>query len=285
MTGEVNSRNQQPHSTQLLEDLHRLAQNCNQLILETAASVSTILGVRLPAHRQKIDDCNTTELRKYIAARDGKIQGNRAALLREAKAYEYMEKQVPKRYVDRNPNPNASMNSDEKAKEKTDNNMPKKKEYLVILELGYKPTCEMTDCHDLGIFEVLKRSYCTACVAGQADCRHKAERLWYQYHHWTEERLGIDKPPTLDACSWSAGGTALCCDVEKPLHSQQTVSLERTLDKQIAKIQRGIKRNCTEGHSAEYQVHRCTRKQKPTGRFDAAARPVVGDFFAEYYGG
>ena len=128
------------------------------------------------------------------------------------------------------------------------------------MELVYKPTCQMTDCHDLGIFVSFKRSYCTACVAGAALCRHKPERLWYQYHHWTDQRLGIDRPSTLDVCSWLAGGKVLCCDVEKKLSDQQTVKHESTLEEQTAKNQRGVKRNCTEGNSCDYQVQLSSQK-------------------------
>ena len=77
------------------------------------------------------------------------------------------------------------MKADEKIRAKTDDNFPKKKEYLLIMEFIYKTTDQIKDGHDLGIFVRLKRSYCTACVAGQGACQHKAERLWYQYHHWT----------------------------------------------------------------------------------------------------
>ena len=378
MAGKVNSRTCQEHPTDLRGELNDLAKNCNQLILQTAADASTILGVRLPENRDKREDCTVKELRNYIAARGGKISGKREQLLTAAKAHQFLEGQVAKRYVDRNPNPNgslylsvntsgtrsvseilnelyqnkdkfdaetcglisetythfsnglfddsydnisrtapelkpefvykhfghiimskeeknigdalrrciyatkityhalasvpesntvfilskcqASMTSDDKTKDKTDNNLPKKKEYLVIMELVYKPTCQMTDCHNLGIFVSFKRSYCTACVAGAALCRHRPERLWYQYHHWTDQRLGIDRPSTLDVCSWSAGRKALCCDVEKKLSDQQTVKHESTLEDQTAKNQRGVERNCTEGNSCDYQVHLSSQK-------------------------
>jgi len=62
--------------------------------------------------------------------------------------------------------------------------MPKKQEYLLLMELQYKTTNENEHKHDLGVFEKMTRSYCTACVAGQGACCHGSERLCYQYH-WT----------------------------------------------------------------------------------------------------
>jgi len=43
---------------------------------------------------------------------------------------------------------------------------PKKQDYLLIMEVLYKPTHENEHSHDLGIFENMTRSYCTACVTG-----------------------------------------------------------------------------------------------------------------------
>ena len=96
----------------------------------------------------------------------------------------------------------ASMARDEKTRNMTDDGeAPKKQQYLVIMELTYKQSNEIEDGHSLGIFVQMGRSYCGGCVAGQGACRHRPERLWYQYHHWTEDRLGIDRPGTLGICS------------------------------------------------------------------------------------
>ena len=114
----------------------------------------------------------------------------------------------------------------------------------------------------------LGRTYCTGCIAGKDSCQHLAETLWHQYHHWTDERLGIDRPSTIDACSWAPGGKALCCDVNRPLSAQQTVKFDRTLEGQTAKMTRNEKRDCTEGRSGHYEVHWSAKKQKPlAGRF------------------
>ena len=161
----------------------------------------------------------------------------------------------------------ASMKRDEKTRKKTpDGEPPKKEEYLVIMELLYKPSDDIKDSHDLGIFTGIGRHYCTNCVAGQGNCRHKAERLWYQLHHWTPERLGIERPSTIDACSWHPGGTALVSDVRKKIYSQQSVKFELSIAEQKKKMERGARRDCTEGNSAHYQPHKGNRKQQPDSK-------------------
>ena len=87
----------------------RFFKNCNQRILQTAADASTILGVRLPDNRATIEDCNVQELRNFITARGGKISGRCADLLLSANAYQFIEEQVSKTYVDFNPNPSGSL--------------------------------------------------------------------------------------------------------------------------------------------------------------------------------
>jgi len=99
-------------------------------------------------------------------------------------------------------------------------------------------------------------------------CRHRGERLWYQYHHWTDERLGIDRPPTLDVCGWATGGKTLNCDVPQTIHEQQSVKLATTLADQTAKTNRGVKRDCTKGNSCNYQLYLSDKKQNhKVGRF------------------
>ena len=73
------------------------------------------------------------------------------------------------------------MAKDEKTRNKSDDGETKKMEYLLMMELEYAATNEVKDGHSLGIFTKLGRSYCTACVAGQGACRHRPERLWYQF--------------------------------------------------------------------------------------------------------
>ena len=53
-------------------------------------------------------------------------------------------------------------------------------------------------------------------------------------------------------------------DVRQKIYSQQTVKYVGSLKAQKEKIKRGAKRNCTEGNSCEYQVHRAAAKQAPT---------------------
>ena len=115
--------------------------------------------------------------------------------------------------------------------------------------------------HTLGVFTEVVRSYCFGdCVAGEGDCIHKMIQLWIQFHHWTDERLGIDRPPTLDNCSWGAG-KPLESGVTKMLHEQQCVKHCMSVEEQISKNERGSKRACTEGVSAVYKVYASKAKQ------------------------
>ena len=163
----------------------------------------------------------------------------------------------------------ASMKRDEKTRNKTDEGeAPKKQEYLLIMELEYVPTDQHSHGHALGVFTKVLRAYCTSCVAGQGSCRHIAERLWYQYHYWTPDRLGIDRPCTLDKCSWAPGSKALKSDVRMKIHEQQTVKFMPSLKAQNEKTQRGVKRDCTEGIDGNYQLYVSAAKQRHrSGRF------------------
>ena len=107
----------------------------------------------------------------------------------------------------------------------------------LMMELFYKPSDQIQDQHDLGIFVKLSRTYCTACVAGQGGYRHRSERLWYHYHHWTEERLGMNRLVTIRSCSSTPEGTALIADVQRNLHSQHTVKHATNIEEQIEKMQ------------------------------------------------
>jgi hypothetical protein len=181
----------------------------------------------------------------------------------------------------------ASMIRDEKTRKKTpDGEPPKKKEYLLIMKLRYEPTDQITNMHNLGIFTELLETYCTGCVAGQGHCRHGPERLWYQYHHWTPERMGIERPQTLDACGWAPGGKALVSDIRAKLYEQQTRKVEKTIDDQIAKMDRGVKRNCTEGLSSSYSVYPCKKKQQPLpNRFSAERFAKLANLIRNQMGG
>ena len=140
--------------------------------------------------------------------------------------------------------------------------MCKRAEYPVILELRYEATSHLDCTHNLGVFVEVLRSYCAQCVAGAGLCRHKAERLWFQYHHWTDERHGIDMPSTIKACAWASGGKALTSDVRAKIYQQQTVKFERTIDAQEEKMKRGAKRDCTEGQSSDYSYYWTAEKRQ-----------------------
>jgi len=163
------------------------------------------------------------------------------------------------------------MTTDEKNCNNTeDGEAPQKKEYMVLLELDFQPTNMHDTKHSLGIFTTVKRSYCTGCVAGQGSCRHRSEQLWFQYYHWTNERLDINRPPNLDACSWAPGSISLHSSVKCHIYQQQTMKHKKTIEAQKAKIKRGAQRNCTEGISGEYQIYINAAKQRHrTGRFTA----------------
>ena len=182
----------------------------------------------------------------------------------------------------------ASMAKDEKTRKMTnEGEAPMKQEYLVILELIYKPTNEMKDKHHLGIFVELGRHYCGGgCVAGQGLCRHKPECLWFQFHHWTPERLGIDRPSTLDVCSWREGGKLLACDVRQKIYKQQPVKHAKSIEEQKKRMERNVKRDCTTGTSCDFQPHVGKRKQAKVhpGRFSAARMKPLFDLLKEETG-
>jgi hypothetical protein len=174
----------------------------------------------------------------------------------------------------------ASMARDEKTRTKTgEYEPPEKQQYCVILEMIYNETNDIEHKHSLGVFVEMKRSYCGACVAGQGLCRHKPERLWHQFHHWTDERHGIDRPSTVDVCSWAPGGQTLESDVKSKIHELQCVKHCTNIEDQQKKMERGVKRNATEGNSSEYQVHRCAQKQKPGSERFSPNRPCIQELY------
>ena len=174
----------------------------------------------------------------------------------------------------------ASMARDEKTRKNTpDYEPPEKQQYLVILEMTYDETNDIEHKHSLGVFVELKRSYCGGCVAGQGMCRHKPERLWHQFHHWTDSRLGIDRPPTLDACSWAPGGQTFMSDVKSKIHELQPVKQCTNIEEQKKKMARGAKRKATQGKSSEYEVHRCAQKQNPGAEQFSPKRACIRELY------
>ena len=384
MRGELHSRSREAFDAKLQSELDSLRPE--HLLHCSVTETSLIRGVSLPAGKT-VDQCIVAELRDFIAARGGGITMNRPELVRTAKQYQFLEKQVRKNYVDRHADPNselfakfdtsgtrfvgdvladvdrvysrgkhwakklvgeahhlfkegmfdhqfdniarvapelkesliyresghvgqsktqksigdafkrcleqskasyhgiafvpdtnrviilskahASMKTDGKTRDQTEEGeRPEKEEYLVLLDLTYDPTEMMEHGHDLGVFVKLNASFCTACVAGQGLCRHRAERLWYQFHYWTEDRLGIDRPCTLGVCGWAPGGKATNSSVRQKIFEQQTVKYAKTFEEQKAKMERGAKRDCTEGHCSKYQLYPNAKKQRPApGRF------------------
>ena len=164
----------------------------------------------------------------------------------------------------------ASMKTDDKTRGEAVDGGCLRQQYMVIFELEYEATTHVEDSHDLGVFTRLLRHYCGECPAGQGLCRHLAERMWFQYHHWTDERHGIERPSTIDSCSWAPGKTALVADFRAKIYEQQAVKMDKTIDEQEAKMNRGVKRNCTEGQSGSYCVYKSKAKIGPhPNRFTA----------------
>ena len=56
----------------------------------------------------------------------------------------------------------------------------------------------------------------------------------------------------------------LGCEVRQKIYNQQTVKYMGTIEEQNAKMKRGVKRDCTEGNSCDYKVHRSSAKQNPS---------------------
>ena len=98
---------------------------------------------------------------------------------------------------------------------------------------------------------------------------------------------GIDRPCTLDCCSWAPGGKALNSDLRSKIYEQQTVKHEKTIADQKDKMDRGVKRDCPEGRSGEYSIYACAKKQQYNpqneeyagGRFRKERVPLSFNFY------
>jgi len=77
----------------------------------SAADVSTVRGVNIPAGKTK-EQCTVTQLCDMMGAHGGKLILNKKDLVYTVKQYRFLEKEVSKTYVDRDPNPNASTSAD-----------------------------------------------------------------------------------------------------------------------------------------------------------------------------
>ena len=136
----------------------------------------------------------------------------------------------------------ASIEQDERNRNQTDDgDVPKQQEYLLLMELEYKRSNGIKNGHSLETFVKMNWLYCTACIAGKG-YRQSSGQLCYQFHYWTKERLGIDRPNTLGICSWAPGGKSLGCNVREKICQQQTVKYEKSLMAQTIKTNCGVKR-------------------------------------------
>jgi hypothetical protein len=105
MNGEVHTRTAEAFEQPFASELGSL--DCSQLLLRSAAEVSTIRGVQLPANKP-VDQNGVPVLRDFVAARGGLITMNKPELVKAVKCYQLLEDQVPRNYVDRNPDKNGS---------------------------------------------------------------------------------------------------------------------------------------------------------------------------------
>ena len=140
----------------------------------------------------------------------------------------------------------ASTSKDKNTAKKTaEGEKPLPKEYLVIMELEATEPDDVHDGHCLGHFTKVLHSYCLMCSAGMGDCRHKAQTLWCQYHHWTEDRPEELYPSTIGFCKWARrGAKARVTDISAGISGIQCEKLPMTLESGEAKLKRGAKRNC-----------------------------------------
>jgi len=99
------------------------------------------------------------------------------------------------------------------------------------------------------------------------------------FHHWTDDRLGIDRPPTVDACSWIECGKTLVSDVRAKIHELQSVQHCSNIEAQKEKMERDAKRNVTEGNSSEYVQHDAKQKQNPSSDRFLKKRKCVKDLY------
>ena len=106
MRGELHSRSREAFCDKLKKEIEAL--DCSQLLHKSAADASTIRGVCLPDGKQP-NQCTVAQLRDFIAARGGKISMNRPELIKTVRQYQFIEKQVRKRYVERNADPNGEL--------------------------------------------------------------------------------------------------------------------------------------------------------------------------------
>ena len=106
MSALANSRSREPFDVSLAKSIESF--DVAQLLHKSMADVSTIRGVQLPENKRP-EQCRVSELRDFVAARGGKISLNKPALVAAARQYLFLEKEVSKVYVDRNPDPNGLM--------------------------------------------------------------------------------------------------------------------------------------------------------------------------------
>lgn len=174
----------------------------------------------------------------------------------------------------------ASTTKDQKAKKQTaDGEKPPPTEYFTILELETTEPDEINDGHSLGRFTKVVHSYCLGCTAGIGDCRHKAQALWCQYHHWTNNRPESLYPSTIGFCKWARrGAKARMTDIQAGIYGIECQQMPITVEEGKEKAERAAKRNCTEGLSSTYQLYEDRHRQQVfSDRFDKK-RPAVSNF-------
>jgi hypothetical protein len=81
--------------------------DCSQLLHQSAADVSHIIGVR-PPNGKTIEQLGCEDLRKYISCHGGKVSMNKLALIKTCQQCRFIKQEVAKTYIDRNTNKNSS---------------------------------------------------------------------------------------------------------------------------------------------------------------------------------
>jgi len=105
MADEIHAQSLAPFTKQFTNE--QLSIDCSQLLHLSAADVSNVCGVNMPEGKTE-EQCTVSQLRDMVGARGGKLTLNKLELVYAVKQYRFLEGEVSKTYVDRNPNPNGS---------------------------------------------------------------------------------------------------------------------------------------------------------------------------------
>ena len=105
MRGQCNSRTREEHHPNFVKELELI--DCSQLLHQSAADVTKILGIRQPS-KKTIEQCNCEDLWTYISCRGGKVSMNKPELIKTCQQYQFIEEEVSKTYINSDTNKNSS---------------------------------------------------------------------------------------------------------------------------------------------------------------------------------